>query len=118
MMSEGHVHHPNYVKIWAILVVLLGVSVVGAMTGIRSLIPITAFGVAVVKAFLVARNFMHVNVEKRLIGYLLITSLVFVLILFFGVAPDVMRHQGMHWNKYSAKQAFDAGIRNGVAKHE
>ena len=118
MTSPGHVQHPNYVRIWATLVVLLMVSVAGAMTGIRSLVLITAFGIAVVKAFLVAKNFMHVNLEKRLIGYLLITSLVVVVILFFGVAPDVMKHEGLHWSNYSAKQAVDAGLQSNAAKHE
>ena len=35
-MSESEHHHPNYVKIWAILVVLLGISVIGPELGIRS----------------------------------------------------------------------------------
>src|ERR1700722_15720903 len=107
--EEAHNHHPNYVKIWAVLVVLLIISVLGPLTGIRWLMLITAFGIAVVKAFIVDKNFMHVNLEKRLVGYLLIPCLVFLLILFAGVSPDVMKHQGLHWNNYAAKQAIEAG---------
>ncbi len=71
MTTESHVHHPNYVKIWAILVALLIVSVLGSMSHIREVVLIAAFGVAVVKASLVAKNFMHVKVEKRWVPYLL-----------------------------------------------
>jgi caa(3)-type oxidase subunit IV len=105
MTTETHVHHPNYIKIWAVLVVLLIVSVVGSMSSIREVVLIAAFGVALVKAYLVAKNFMHVNVEKRWVPYLLVVCLLFVVILFAGVAPDVMKHSGQHWTNPSANQA-------------
>lgn len=115
--SEDHVHHGNYVKVWAILVVLLIISVLGPLTGIRWLVLFAAFGIAIIKAYMVAKNFMHVNVERRWVGYLLITCLVFLAILFAGVAPDVMKHQGLHWDNYAAKQAVQAGSK-GDGKHE
>jgi caa(3)-type oxidase subunit IV len=113
--AQGHAQHPNYVKIWAILVVLLIVSVLGSMTHIRDVVLIAAFGVAIVKAYLVAKNFMHVNVEKRWVPYLLIVCLLFVAILFAGVAPDVMKHSGLHWTNPSAEQPANPGA---AAKHE
>ena len=118
MTTESHVHHPNYVKIWAILVALLIVSVVGSMSSIRPVVLIAAFGVALVKAYLVAKNFMHINVEKRWVPYLLITCLAFMVILFAAVAPDVMHHSGLHWENNAAKQAVDAGMQNAPSKHE
>lgn len=118
MSSEAHIHHPNYIKVWAILVVLLIVSVMGPLTGIRSLILFTAFGIAVVKAYLVAKNFMHVNLEKRWIPYLLLTCLVLLVVLFAGVAPDVMKHLGLHWENYSARQAVSSGLHPVSPKHE
>jgi caa(3)-type oxidase subunit IV len=114
---EEHVHHGNYVKVWAILVVLLIISVLGPLTGIRPLILFTAFGIAIIKAYMVAKNFMHVNVERRWVGYLLITCLVFLAILFAGVAPDIMKHQGLHWDNYAAKQAVQSGSKD-EGKHE
>jgi len=95
--------HPNYVKIWAILVVLLCVSVAGPMFGHKIVTLITAFGVAGVKAYLVAKNFMHINIEKRFIPYLVITMLVFMLLFFAGAAPDVMKKEGTQWEKPSWK---------------
>ena len=108
MTTETHVHHPNYVKIWAILVLLLIVSVAGSMSHIREVVLIAAFGVALVKAYLVAKNFMHLNVEKRWVPYLLIMCLLFVGVLFAGVAPDVMKHSGLHWTKNPLAQSAPA----------
>jgi caa(3)-type oxidase subunit IV len=105
MTTEAHVHHPNYVKIWAILVALLIVSVLGSMSHIREVVLIAAFGVALAKAYMVAKNFMHVNIEKRWVPYLLIMCLLFIAILFAGVAPDVMKNSGLHWSKNPADQS-------------
>jgi caa(3)-type oxidase subunit IV len=98
-MSEYH--HPNYVKVWAILCGLLAISVIGPMFEIPVLTMVTAFGIACVKAFLVLKNFMHLNVEKRLAVYILSTCLVFMFLLFAATAPDVMKqrsHPGDNWN--------------------
>jgi caa(3)-type oxidase subunit IV len=105
MTTEAHVQHPNYVKVWAILVGLLIVSVLGSMSHVREVVLIAAFGVALVKAYLVAKNFMHLNVEKRWVPYLLIMCLLFVGILFAGVAPDVMKLAGLNWTKNPAAQS-------------
>jgi caa(3)-type oxidase subunit IV len=117
MTTEAHVHHPNYVKIWAILVALLIVSVLGSMSHVREVVLIAAFGVALVKAYLVAKNFMHVNVEKRWVPYLLIMCLLFIAILFAGVAPDVMKHSGLHWTKNPADRSVPPGA-GAATKHE
>jgi caa(3)-type oxidase subunit IV len=114
MTTEAHVQHPNYVKTWAILVLLLIVSVLGSMTHIRDVVLIAAFGVALVKAYLVAKNFMHINVEKRWVPYLLVMCLLLVAVLFAGVAPDVMKHAGLNWTNPSANPPASAG----AAKHE
>lgn len=97
-MSE-HAHHRNYVKIWAILVGLLVVSVVGPMTGIRVVLLITAFGVALVKAYMVAKNFMHLDIEKPIVGWMMAVALTLMVLLFAGLAPDVMKDKGRRWKK-------------------
>jgi caa(3)-type oxidase subunit IV len=94
-------HHPNYVKIWGILCVLLVISVLGPLLEIRVITLITAFGIAIVKAYIVAKNFMHVNVQPRYVGYLLGTALALMLLFFSGVAPDVMKDEGSGWVKPS-----------------
>ena len=98
-MSDSAEHHVNYWKIWAILVGLLVVSVLGPMLEVQVLTLITAFGIALVKAYLVAKNFMHINVEPKYVTYMLVTSLLFMLLFFAGVAPDVMKDSGSGWEK-------------------
>ena len=51
------------------------------------------------KAYIVAKNFMHINVAQRYVTYLVVTVLVFMLLLFAGVAPDVMNDEGTGWVK-------------------
>ena len=92
-------HHVNYIRIWQILLVLLVISVAGPFLEIQVVTLITAFGIAIIKAYLVAKNFMHLNIEPRYAVYLLLMMLVFVLLFFSAVAPDVMRHEGQNWVK-------------------
>jgi caa(3)-type oxidase subunit IV len=92
-------HHPNYVRIYVILVALLGVSVIGPEIGIRWVTLITAFGIAIWKAYLVAKNFMHLNFAPRYVGYLVATALLFMVLFFAAVSPDVMKQEGTGWMK-------------------
>jgi len=99
--TETHEHHdhPNYVKIWAILTGLLVVSVTGPMLGIRVVTLIAAFGIALIKAYLVAKNFMHLNIEKPVVHWVIGLALVIMVVLYAGVAPDVEQSKGMRWEK-------------------
>ncbi len=97
----GHTHHPNYLKIWAILLALLIVSVAGPFIGIQVVTLITAFGIAIVKAYLVVKNFMHIDLAPKLVTYLVATMLLFMLLFFAGTAPDVMESHGSNWEKPS-----------------
>ena len=106
--AAAHPVHRNYVKIWAILVALLVISVAGPFLHLRVITLITAFGVALVKAHMVAKNFMHLDVEKPLIHWLLAVILVLMVLLFAGVAPDVMKDDGRHWKKDSGFHAQPA----------
>ncbi len=108
-MSEEHMHHPNYVKIWAILVALLVVSVIGPMFGVRVVTLIAAFGVAFVKAYLVVKHFMHIGGAARYVSYLVVTCLVFMLLFFAGTAPDVMKPDGQQWVKPSWHEGGGGG---------
>ena len=95
-MSGTHAH-PNYVKIWFWLVILLVISTLGPMLEIPVITLITAFGIAVVKAFMVAANFMHLKFEKHIIWFMMMMSLILLRVFFFGVAPDVMQTVGDQW---------------------
>ena len=106
--AATHPVHRNYVKIWSILVGLLVISVAGPFVGIRTVTLITAFGVALVKAYMVAKNFMHLDVEKPIIHWLLTVILILMVLMFSGLAPDVMKDTGRNWKKDSGFHAQPA----------
>ena len=124
-MHEGHgaahagPHHgPRYYVIsWAILLVLLCVSIVGPMLGIKIVTLITAFGIAIVKAWMVAARFMHLNIEKKYVTLLLMTMIGALLIFWFAVAPDVMKHEGTNWENVSAKEHKESTAGEHGAEH-
>ena len=107
------VHHDetNYVAIWGVLCALLGISVLGPMVGVRLLTLITAFGIAIVKAYMVCRYFMHLNIEKQWVVYVLGFMLALMLVFFGGVAPDVLTHEGLRWQKTYVEPAASDGER-------
>jgi caa(3)-type oxidase subunit IV len=98
-----HSHEQHYIKIWKILCVLLVVSVIGPMFEIQVLTLLTAFGIAGVKAFLVVKHFMHLNLEKRFVAYFVATALVFMFLFYAGTSADVMNHTGRNWSNVAAK---------------
>lgn len=95
----GHAVHRNYVKIWGILVLLLLVSVFGPMIGIRWVTLIAAFGVALVKAYMVAKNFMHLDIEKPIVHWILLVALSLMVLLYGALAPDIQKASGSGWKK-------------------
>jgi caa(3)-type oxidase subunit IV len=110
--DHGHAHahvHPesHYYRIYVYLLGLFFISVlgpvVGTWTGFWWLTLITAFGIAIVKATLVIKHFMHLDVEQPFVHYFLATALVFMFLFFAGVAPDVMNHHGTGWVNKAAK---------------
>lgn len=114
--DHGQAH---YVKIWAVLLVLLILSVLGPILAPHlefgflkawMITMITAFGIAIVKAFLVAKNFMHLNVEKKYISYMLATMLTLMLLFFAGTAPDVMKHKGQNWENVAAEAEIERAL--------
>lgn len=103
--DHGHAdHHPNYIKIYWILLALLCVSIAGPELEIKAVTLITAFGIAFIKAYLVAAHFMHLKVEKRYISYLLLTAVAFMALFYAGTSPDVMNHRGRNWHNVAADQ--------------
>lgn len=110
MSEHAAAHHDDshYWKVYYILLALLTISIVGPLLEIRAVTLITAFGVAIVKAYMVAKNFMHLNLERQYITYLMATMLVFMLLFFAGSSPDVMKWEGDNWVKEHVVQESHA----------
>lgn len=114
MAEHAHAHgggHGDayYIRIWAILVVLLIVSIIGPEFGIRVVTLITAFGIAIVKAYMVGKHFMHLGIEKKWVTWILFVMLAFMLVMFGGIAPDVLEHDGQNWIKLYEEPATGTG---------
>ena len=97
----------TYVKIWGILLMLLAISIVGPMFERPALTLITAFGIALVKALLVASYFMHLNVERRYIRYMLYAMMLVIGLFFAGTAPDIMQANGLRWENQAVQELIE-----------
>ncbi|MBI4247209.1 MAG: cytochrome C oxidase subunit IV family protein [Candidatus Rokubacteria bacterium] len=87
-MTTGKAH-PNYVTIWIWLVALVAVSLTASLLPGGRVVAVTAiFLAAVVKAGLVARNYMHLRFEPRLIYAIALVPVLFAVILAFALFPD------------------------------
>jgi caa(3)-type oxidase subunit IV len=95
-------HASHYVKIYLGLLVLLTISILGPMIELKAVTLVTAFGIALIKAYLVCAYFMHIKFEVKWVGYLLATCCVIMGLFFAGVSVDVMRHQGNNWQNAAA----------------
>jgi caa(3)-type oxidase subunit IV len=117
--DHGAHHGPGYyVKIWALLLVLLVISILGPLLENQILTLITAFGIAIVKASIVCAYFMHLNVEKKYIWYMLTAMLLIVGLFFSGVASDINRPDGRNWiNKGAHTQMEEHAVPGGDGGH-
>lgn len=89
-------HNRHYLVVWGWLVAL----VVGSVT-VASLLPkiqamVLIFTIAIIKALLVARNYMHLKNEKAIIYAIALVPVVFILILLFSLFPDFVYHVSRH----------------------
>ena len=94
------------------------VSILGPELEIQIVTLITAFGIALVKANLVIRHFMHLSIEKPIIKWLLAASVVLIALMWSGIAPDVQNHEGHQWENLAAQAAVARGISEPGAEHE
>jgi cytochrome c oxidase subunit 4 len=85
----AHGNRPNYVAIWIWLLALTLISVgLSLVFGARTPVVVAFFFVAVVKALLVALNYMHLKFEPRLIYAIAIVPVLFALVLTVALFPD------------------------------
>jgi cytochrome c oxidase subunit 4 len=84
----AHENRPNYLLVWLGLVILVIVSIVASMTLPKRAALFVIFTVAVIKALLVALNFMHLRYERRWLYALAIIPLIIVAVLLFALFPD------------------------------
>ena len=97
-----HAHptpHPNYIIIWAVLVVLFVASVSFSIVTSFAVGVVFAFFIAIIKALMVAAWFMHLNIEQKWVWIILTGGLLTIFVMWMGIAPDVMETEGLNWSK-------------------
>lgn len=89
-----HKAHPNYVAIWVWLVALVAASLAATLLPGGRVVAVTfIFVAAIVKALLVALNYMHLRFEPRLIYAIALVPVVFAFILAVALFPDFVFHR-------------------------
>ncbi|HVO91477.1 MAG TPA: cytochrome C oxidase subunit IV family protein [Terriglobales bacterium] len=88
----SNVHRRHYLAIWYWLMGLVIVSVIAATMLPKTQAMVLIFAVAIIKALLVARNYMHMKTEGALIYAIALVPLAFILIFLFGLFPDFVYH--------------------------
>lgn len=89
-MNERAKSHPSYVIIWFWLLVLLGASIGLGFLGHVVLATTLIFGIAAVKAYLVATYYMRLKFEPRYVTGILLIGVAVILILYFTLIPDII----------------------------
>jgi caa(3)-type oxidase subunit IV len=89
-MSNAHSRHYLTIWFWLMAMVILSVAAASALPKLQAMMLI--FSVAIVKAFLVARHYMHLRHERAIIYAIALVPLVFVVIFLIGLFPDFVYH--------------------------
>lgn len=85
---------PTHTTVWYWLLALLGAGLLASLAPLgRPLIIAALLGAALAKAILVARHYMHLKQESRLIYAIIAAPVLLVLCLALALVPDlVLRH--------------------------
>ena len=89
-MSNTQTRQTLLIWYWLMALVILSVGASFVLPKAEALMLI--FAVALIKALLVARNYMHMKHEKALIYAIALVPVVFVLVFLFGLFPDFVFH--------------------------
>ena len=89
-MSNAHSRH--YLTIWYWLMGLVALSVIASLVLPKTQALILIFSFAVVKALLVARNYMHLKSESAIIYAMALVPLALIVIFLFALFPDFVVH--------------------------
>jgi caa(3)-type oxidase subunit IV len=80
----------KYVVVFGLLIGLLTLSIPATIYGSGTVSTLIIYGVAVSKAYLVLRYYMHLNVEPWFITLIMLGCLLAIVYMFFLLYPDVI----------------------------
>jgi caa(3)-type oxidase subunit IV len=85
-MSTAQSRHALVIWYWLMGLVIVSVGASLVLPKFQAMVLI--FSVALIKALLVARHYMHLKHEKAIIYAIVLVPLAFVIILLFALFPD------------------------------
>jgi caa(3)-type oxidase subunit IV len=88
----SHAQSRQTLIVWYWLMALLILSVGASFVLAKAQALLVIFTIAVIKALLVARNYMHLKHEKAIIYAIAIVPVAFVIIFLIGLFPDFVYH--------------------------
>jgi len=88
--------HPNYTLVYGVLVVLLGLSYLSDFIEMPMLAMTVLFGTAIIKAWLVISNFMHLKYEPAVMWLIPGSGVACLLVLYILVFPDAQLVGHLH----------------------
>jgi len=89
-MSNAQTRQTLLIWYWLMALVILSVAASYVLPKAEALMLI--FAVALIKALLVARNYMHLKHESALIYAIVLVPLAFVIVFLIGMIPDFVYH--------------------------
>jgi len=89
-MSNAQTRQTLLIWYWLMALVILSVGASFVLPKAEALMLI--FAVALIKALLVARNYMHLKHESALIYAIVLVPLAFVIVFLIGMIPDFVYH--------------------------
>ena len=90
-MSEHAEHHgPSYSTIWFLLIGLLGFGLLGMGIGNKGLAIGFIFSIALIKAVLVGRYYMHLKTEASIVYVIFFVPVMLLFVLAFLLVPDIV----------------------------
>ncbi len=93
-MLESAETRRRYIAIWLWLVVLVGAGLwVSALPVPKIAVVALVFGIAVVKASMVMRDYMHLKFETLIIHAIALIPILLIIGLALVMIPDIVRHR-------------------------
>lgn len=89
-MASKQADASKYVIVFGLLIGLLTISIPATIYGSGTVSTLIIYGVAVSKAYLVLRVYMHLNVEPRFITFILAGCFLAIVYMFFLLYPDIV----------------------------
>jgi cytochrome c oxidase subunit 4 len=90
----AHLSARHYAIVWAVLVLLTGLTVGVSFLDMKKFVVLTAVTIATTKAALVLLYFMHVRYESRTIKYFVVVALGALAIFFALMFSDIVYRYG------------------------